>query len=84
MDIVNGKKLSEIISKDVESVGISTQGNLYFKYYQIEEPFFVYDNLSNKISETKAIDLSNRLLKEFLGNKDVLNFLVSKLPPKKK
>ena len=82
--VSKGYKLNEIDKNKVERSGYSNENNLIFRYKENDEWFFVYDEKGNKISKEEAkkrTTVPKAILKEFLGNDEVLRFLVAQ-PPK--
>jgi hypothetical protein len=76
MEVTKGFKLSEIKKENVAEVNYSNKENLIFKFKANEEWYFVFDNNGNKIQKNRT----TVLMKEVLGNPDVLNYLLDMLP----
>ena len=80
MVVSKGYKLTEIDKNKVEKTSYSDQNNLLVKFKNLDDWYFIFDEKGNKISQSEAKRRTAIELKEFLGNEDVLRFLVAQLP----
>ena len=75
--VSKGYRFNSIEKDKVEKVGYSDKGNLIVKFFNVDEWFFVYNNNRTKIHKST---LKTFEVKKELGNKDILAYLVARLP----
>ncbi len=82
MESLKGLKISKVEKGKLEKAKISQNGNLIVKIFdnKVGEWFFLLDENGGNISRAETLEIDSIASKEFAGNKDVLKFIVSKLP----